>query len=121
MDNKDNYTQIGKGTDRLEMLGYDIIALIGNAKTESANNLIEQFKNSNVVHYLMNKYPDEMFIINENCPYNLDEWEKVFEQYSYMSFGHDVRRKMGLQNEKTDGLLMLLSIILSEVSERKYK
>lgn len=38
-----------------------------------------------------------------------------------MTYGHDVRRKMGLIDKEKDGLLLLLSIILDEVSNRKYK
>lgn len=121
MGNKYKYTEIGTWNDRLEMLGYDIIALISDGKKESVNEIIKHFEESNVVHYLMKKYEKEMFIVCEECPYNLNDWEKVLGQYSYMTFGHDVSRKMGIVNEETDGLLMLLNIILDEVSSRKYK
>jgi len=38
-----------------------------------------------------------------------------------MTFGHDARRKMGIQKEEDEGLLMLLHVILQEVSARRYK
>jgi len=120
MENEHKYTEVGTWNDRLEMLGYDIVALISYGKKESVNEIIKHFAESNVVHYLMEKYKKEMFVVCEGCSYNLDDWEKVLGQYSYMEFGHDVRRKMGIVNEETDGLLMLLNIILQEVSERKY-
>lgn len=115
------YTEIGTWNDRLEMLGYEIISLISDGKKENVNEIIKHFEESNVVHYLIKKYEKEMFIVHEGCPYNLNDWEKVLGQYCYMTFGHDVSRKMGIVNEETDGLLMLLYIILGEVSSRKYK
>ena len=121
MSNERQYTKYGEWNDRIEMLGYDIMALISEGKTEPVNDIIKHFENSDVVHYLMGKYKDNMFLINENCPYNLEDWEKVFEQYAYLTFGHDVRRKMGLINEETDGLLLVLNVILQEVSERRYE
>lgn len=69
----------------------------------------------------MEKYEKEMYLVCEGCSYNLNDWEKVLGQYSYMTFGHDIRRKMGIVNEEKDGLLVLLNIILAEVSSRKYK
>jgi hypothetical protein len=121
MKNEHKNTEVGTWNDRLEMLGYDIVALISHGKKESVNEIIRHFEESNVVRYLMKKYEKEMFIVYEGCPYNFNDWEKVLGQYSYMTFGHDVNRKMGIINEETDGLLMLLNIILDEVSSRKYK
>jgi hypothetical protein len=115
------YTEYGKGNDRLEMLGYDVVSLISNGKKESVEQVIKKMGESKLIHYLMEKYKDNLFLIHEGCPYNLDEWEKVLYQYSYLTFGHDVRRKMGIVNEDTDGLLVLLNIILEEVSGRRYK
>lgn len=76
---------------------------------------------SDVVHYLVDKYGDKMSVVNYGCPYDLDEWEKVLYDYSYMTFGHDVQRKLGIQNQETDGLLMLVAVILEEVSGRRYE
>lgn len=121
MESEHRYTEVGTWNDRLEMLGYDILSLISNNKVESVNEIIKHLESEDLVHYLMDKYKEDMFIINEKCPYNLEDWEKVLGQYSYLSFGHDVRRKMGLINEESDGLLMLLEIILEEVSSRKYR
>ena len=70
---------------------------------------------------LVDKYKDFFSLVYEGCPYNLDEWEKVFEPYSYLTFGHDVSRKMGLCKQEKDGLLVVMNIILQEISARKYK
>ena len=121
MENEHKITEYGKWNDRIEMLGYDILDLRSNGNIESVNEIIKHFENEDVVHYLISKYKGKMSFVCEGCTYDLNEWEKVFAQYSYMTFHHDVQRKMGFCNEKTDGLLVLMSIILSEVSERRYK
>lgn len=115
------YTEVGHGSDRLEMLGYDILALISDGQTESVNDIIAHFENKNVVNYLMSKYKGKLSLITENCPYNIDDWEELFEQDSYITFGHDVSRKFGLCNEEKDGLLLMVSLILEKVAQRKYQ
>ena len=102
--------EIGKGSDRIEMLGYDLLTVISEGKTESVDVVIKHLGDA-----------DLFSLAYEGCPYNLDEWEKVFEQYSNLTFGHDVSRKMGLCNQEKDGLLVVMNIILQEISERKYK
>ena len=121
MRNEGRITEPGKWNDRIEMLGYDILSLISEGKTESVNVMINHLENRDVVHYLVEKYKGQMALVYEGCPYDLDEWEQVFAQYSYLTFGHDVTRKMGLYNEEADGFLVLMNIILQEVAERTYK
>ncbi len=121
MGSEHKITEYGKWNDRIEMLGYDILSLISDGKTETVNEIIKHFENEDVVHYIAKKYKGQMSFVCEGCQYDLNEWEKVFAQYSYMTFGHDVERKMGYCNEETDGLLVLINIILQEVSNRKYK
>lgn len=113
--------EIGKGSDRIEMLGYDLLTVISEGKTESVDVVIKHLGDADLVHYLVDKYKDYFSLVYEGCPYNLDEWEKVFEPYSYLTFGHDVSRKMGLRNQEKDGLFVVMNIILQEISERKYK
>lgn len=113
--------EVGKGSDRIEMLGYDLLSIISEGKTESVNEVIKHLENADLVHYLVDKYKDCFRLVYEGCPYDLDEWEKVFAPHSYLTFGHDVSRKMGLENQEKDGLLVVMNITLQEVSERKYK
>lgn len=89
--------------------------------TESVNDIIKQMEEANTVKYLMNKYKDNLYFVCKGYSYNLTDLEKVLEQYSYITFGHDVETKMGIVNEEKDGLLMLLNVILNEVSSRRYK
>lgn len=115
------FTEVGKWNDRLEMLAYDVLALISSGKKENVDTIIRHFEDGDIVHYLVNKYKGQMVLVYENCPYDLDEWEKVFAQYSYLEFGHDVRGKMGYDNKESDGFLVLLNVIIQEISTRKYK
>lgn len=114
-------TEIGKGSDRLEFFGYEIISLISSGETESVEKVIQTLWESNTVHYILEKYKDKIVWLSGNTLYDLNEWEKVLNQYSYITFNSDVRRKMGIYNKDTDGLLVLINIILQEISERKYK
>lgn len=113
-------TEVFKGCDRIEMLGYDIISLISNGKKETVDNIIEHLENKDIVHYLINTYEEDLCLIKENGIYDLNDWEEIFYQFSYITFNSDVSRKMGIVNEETDGLLVLLNIILQIVSERTY-
>lgn len=113
--------EVGKGSDRIEMLGYDVLSIISDGKTESVDVVIKHLEDADLVHYLVDKYKESFNLVYEGCPYDLDEWEKVFAPYSYLTFGHDVSRKMGLCNQEKDGLLVIMNIILQEISERKYK
>lgn len=114
-------TEIGKGSDRLEFFGYEIVSLISNGEEESVDDVIQSLEESNAVHYILEKYNDKLIWLQGNTLYDLNEWEKVLAQYSYITFNSDVRRKMGIYNREKDGLLVLMNIILQEISERKYK
>lgn len=114
-------TEIGKGNDRIEMLGYDILSILSEGKTESVDVIIKHLEDGDLVHYLIDEYRDYFSLVYEGCPYDLDEWEKVFSKYSYLTFGHDVSRKMEINNQEEGGLLVVMNIILEEVSGRRYK
>lgn len=113
--------EVGKGSDRIEMLGYDLFEVISEGETESVDVVIKHLEDADLVHYLLDKYKDHFSLVCEGCPYDLNEWEEVFKSYSYLTFGHDISRKMGIRNREKDGLLVVMYIILQEVSERKYK
>lgn len=115
-------SSVFKCSERIEILGYEIYHLISIGKKESVDLLIEKLGESNIVHYLTDKYKD--YLANDfdsiNSPYDIEEWEKVLEPFSYMTRGHDVTRKMGIMNED-DGLLMLSFIITEILAEQNYK
>ena len=108
------------GSDRIEALGYDIISLISRGEKESVEDVIMHLGNKNIVHYLIDTYKDKMFFINNNFLYDLNDWEEMFYQHD-ISFNHDVSRKMGIRNEETDGLLVLLNLIIQEIVDRTYE
>ncbi|MEG2081550.1 MAG: hypothetical protein RRZ68_08365, partial [Oscillospiraceae bacterium] len=82
--------------------------------------IIDKMNSGSLISYLIEKHGSDFASISSSpeSPYDINEWEKVLDEYGYMTFGHDVSRKMGIQNTN-DGLLMLLSIILEEVSKRQ--
>lgn len=83
------------------------------AKKESVEKILNEMTKKNVVHYLYGKYRDDWFFsMDDNCPYNIADWEKIFYESSYMTFG-DVKRKLGVRHED-EGLLVILSLILEE-------
>ena len=105
------------GKARLEMLGYDIVHTISAGKKEDVDGLIKYMEEGKVVSYLMEKYKDDFFLVHDQCPYNIDDWEKLFQEYSYIDRHHDVIRKMGILHED-EGLLMMISVILDLVSTK---
>lgn len=115
------YTEVGYGSDRLEMLGYNILILISAGRFESVDNIIAHFATKDIVHYLIKKYADDMYFVNENSPYNIEDWEELFSKNSYMTFEDNVSRKYGLHNRQRDGLLLMVALILEKVADRKYK
>ena len=94
--------------------------MISKGKKETVDNIIEHLWNKDIVHYIINTYENDMCRISENSRYDINDWEEIFYQFSYITFNSDVSRKMGIVNEETDGLLVLLNIILQIVSERTY-
>ena len=108
-----------KGKERIEMLGYDVIHLISAGHKENFDDIISQLDKGLLMPYLYNKYKGELAILtlDSSSPYDYNEWEKVLDEFSYMEFHHDVVRKMGIEN-KDDGLLVLLSIILQLASTK---
>ena len=111
---------IFSGSDRIEMLGYDIIHLISLGYKEDFSVIIEKLEHGSLINYLYEKYRDDLCFVSfeKDSPYNPLEWEKVLDEYSYLDFHHDVVRKMGIEN-KSDGLLVILNIILDLVATRK--
>lgn len=113
--------KVRTGSDMLEQLGYQIIHLVSEGKTETVDNVIEHLVNKDIVNYIITTYKDNLTVDFNSDIFGLDGWEEVlFENHSYISFNSDVRRKMGIYNEDKDGLLVLLNIILQEVSDRRY-
>lgn len=109
-----------KGSEKIEILGYNLYHLISIGKKEDVDFLISKIQEGKIVHYIVTKYMKHMStdFTSPNSPYDINEWEKVLEPFSYLSRGHDVIRKMGIMNED-DGLLML-SFLITEILAESY-
>lgn len=110
------------GSGSIEYLGYEIIFLISRGFKEDVDEIIEQMENKQVVHYILSKYKDDLMALQEKSSiYSYSDWEEIFYQRSCITFNSDVSRKMGIVNRETDGLLVLLQIILETVAQREFE
>lgn len=107
-----------EGTERIELLADDIIALIADGKKELIDTVLEKIQERNLIHYLMDKY--SMFLINKECPYDITAWENALGKYEYMEKHHDVERKCGITNDN-DGLLLIMYLIIQVLAEQSYQ
>ena len=108
------------GLERIDLFAQEIIKKIKKRKKESVNEIIKQMENKNVVRYLYNKYKEDWFLsLDENCPYNVDDWEEKYSQFSYIT-ENDARRKWGIRNED-EGLLLLVSLTFEALREVLHK
>lgn len=113
-----NKHEIFTGVDRLELLGYEIIALISKGKKETITEIEKQMENENVLHYIREKYAGDLFNpFTDDMQYNYSDWNKAFAKYSGWIEGNE-SRKYGVENED-EGLLLLLSLILELVANRE--
>ena len=97
------------GAERIDLFAQELIAKISSGKTETISKVAEEMEAKNVVHYLFEKYRADWFLsLDGNCPYNVDDWEELYSQYSFID-AHYARRKFGIENEN-DGLLLLVSL-----------
>lgn len=107
------------GVDRLELLGYEIIALISRGRKETISEIEKQMENENILHYIREKYADELYNpFSDNSQYNYEDWNKALAKYSGWIEGQE-RRKYGIENED-DGLLLLVALILELVANREH-
>lgn len=115
-------SSVFKGSERIEILGYNLYHLISIGKKENVDFLISKLGEGKIVQYITDKYKEHLSndFSSINSPYDINEWEKVLEPFSYLTRGHDVTRKMGIMNED-DGLLMLSFIITEILADTSYK
>lgn len=105
------------GTERIQIFAFELIALIAQGKKETIEKIEEQITNENIVRYIRDKYRDDMTnTFEEDCPYNLDDWNKAFFGFSGYVEGNE-RRKWGIES-KDDGLLLLLALAIELISSK---
>ena len=105
------------GTDRLQLFGLEIIALISQGKMETIEEIENHIDKCDLVQYIRDKYHDDMFnTFEDDCQYNLDDWNKAFSGYSGYIQGNE-RRKYGICNDN-EGLLLVVALVLDMVSSK---
>lgn len=106
-----------KGTDRLQLFGLELISLISQGKTETLEEVGKHIDSGDVIQFIREKYRGNMFnTFEEDCPYDLEDWNKAFSKYNGYIQGNE-RRKYGICNDD-DGLLLLVALILEMVSSK---
>ena len=104
-------------TDRLQLLGLEVIALISQGKIETIEDIEKHIDEGDLIHYIREKYHDDMFnTFEDDCPYNLDDWNKAFLGYSGYIQGNE-RRKYGICNDD-EGLLLIVALVLDLVASK---
>lgn len=107
------------GVDRMELLGYEIIALISRGRKETISEIEKQMENENILYYIREKYAGELLNpFNDDEQYNYTDWNKALAKYSGWIEGQE-GRKYGIENED-DGLLLLVALILELVANREH-
>ena len=96
------------GTERLQLFGLEIIALISQGKSEMIEQVEQHIDDGDLIQYIREKYKDNMF--------NLEDWNQAFAVYSGYIQGNE-RRKFGICNDN-EGLLLIVALILEILSGR---
>ncbi|MBO5007453.1 MAG: hypothetical protein J6D26_01295 [Clostridia bacterium] len=105
------------GADRLQLFGLEVISLVSQGKTETITEIEKHIDDVNLIQYIREKYRNDMFnTFEDDCPYNLNDWNKAFSEYSGYIRGNE-RRKYGICND-SDGLLLLLALLLEIVADK---
>ncbi len=105
------------GIERLQLFGFEIISLISQGKIETIEEIEKHIAESDLVQYIRDKYSDGMTIkFEDDCPYNLDDWNKEFHNYSGCIEGKE-RRNYGICNNN-DGLLLVVELVLEIISNK---
>lgn len=95
----------------IDVLAFEIIALISNGYTETITKIEEELDNNNLVAYLNIKYRENFMVDFVNGAYDIKELNQYFADYSGYIQGNE-SRKFGIFNEN-DGLLMVISLIIN--------
>ena len=97
------------GTERLQLFGLEIIALISQGKSETIEQIEQHIDAGNLIQYIREKYKDNMFN-------TFDDWNQAFAGYSEYIQGNE-RSKFGIYNDN-EGLLLIVALILEILSGR---
>lgn len=98
----------------IDVLAFEIIALISNGNTETITKIEEELDNNNLVTYLNTKYEENFMVDFVNGPYDIQELNQYFADYSGYIQGNE-SRKFGIFNEN-DGLLLVVGLIINALT-----
>ena len=105
------------GTERLQLFGLEIIALISQGKSEMIEQVEQHIDDGDLIQYIREKYKDNMFnTFDDDWPYNLEDWNQAFAGYSEYIQGNE-RSKFGIYNDN-EGLLLIVALVLDILSRR---
>lgn len=111
-------SKVFDGLHGIKGFAFDIIAIIANGGKEDISKVEEEIQESRIVNYIYNKYSDRtMITLDQNCPYDINEWNRQLSNYSGWVEGNE-SRKFGI-TKNDDGLLLLLGLILDMLEEKK--
>lgn len=111
-------SKIFNGLHGLKAFGFDIISIIADGKKETIAKIEEEISNSNIVNYIYSKYSDSMMLtLDENSPYDIDNWNMQISDYSGWVEGNE-SGKFGIVKDN-DGLLLLLGLVMDMLEEPK--
>lgn len=95
----------------LDVLAFELIALINDKYTETITKVEEELDNNNLVTYLNKKYKENFMADFENGPYDINELNNYFADFSGYVQGNE-SRKFGVSNEE-NGLLLVLALTIN--------
>ena len=95
----------------LDVLGFEIIALISNGAIETITKIEEELDNNNLVTYLNLKYKENFMVDFVNGAYDIKELNEYFTEFSGYIQGNE-SRKYRITNEN-HGLLLMVGLIMN--------
>jgi len=95
----------------LDVLGYEIIALISRGSIETISQVEKELDEGNLVTYLNRKYRGDFMPNFEDGTYDIEELNKFFLDFSGYVQGNE-SRKYGIVRED-DGLLLVLALVMN--------
>ncbi|WMJ81236.1 hypothetical protein RBU49_02990 [Clostridium sp. MB40-C1] len=103
----------------IDVLAFEIIALISNGNTETITKVEEELDNNNLVTYLSTKYKENFMVDFVNGAYDIEELNQYFADFSGYIQGNE-SRKFGITNEN-NGLLLIVGLIINGLTLPKEK
>ena len=96
----------------------ELVHLVSIGKKETIDAIEEHISKGDVVDYLYTKYKRDFSIsFSFDSPYDISALNKYFHNFDSVVDGEE-RRKYGIEKQ-TDGLLLLIAILLTDKVEKE--